>query len=177
MVFLIKLLSICVLASEMIESLPRRHQRQLFRNDFYHGLLSGKHFTRGPKPPIKSLETSVLIPFSKWKSATKCEMKSNIYTLTAPKCQVKKVNRGLCYGQCSSVFIPGQNLHYSAACIPIMQQRPVEMECEGEDGTLAKRIMFYEKVVACQCKKVNVDWKQVVKEIRSQFEDNAYRKF
>ena len=161
----------CLMITSLVNCLPARRQRQLFRNDFFRGV-SIKHFARGPKPPIKAEETTMLIPFTKWKS-TQCEMKKNIYKLRSPQCKPKTVNRGLCYGQCSSVFIPGQNLHYSAACIPILQQQPVEMDCDGVNGARAKRIKFYEKVVACSCRKVKVDWKQVVREIRSEFEASS----
>lgn len=154
-------------------SLPRKkekrlHQKKLLSNKYFRGI--PKDFFRGPKPPLKPEEVTLLVPFTKWKSVT-CSTKKHMYTLKSPNCEPKKVDRGLCFGQCGSIFIPGQNLHYSSACLPVLKRVPVEMSCSSKDGGVkAKRMKFFEKVVACSCKKVKVDWKQVVREIKSQFE-------
>jgi len=167
------LLALLMTLLHLSASLPRvkekrLRQKKLLTNKYLRGI--PKDFFRGPKPPLKPEQVTLLIPFTKWKSVT-CSTKKNMYTLKSPKCEPKRVDRGLCFGQCGSIFIPGQNLHYSSACLPVMQRVPVEMSCTGNDGGIkAKRIKFYEKVVACSCKKVKVDWKQVVREIRSQFE-------
>uniref|UniRef100_A0A7M5WKC7 DAN domain-containing protein n=1 Tax=Clytia hemisphaerica TaxID=252671 RepID=A0A7M5WKC7_9CNID len=161
----ILVLTLCAIT---VHSWPKTKRHQLFRNDFFRGIPNRSLF-RGPRPALKAEEATVLVPYTQWKS-TRCEMKKNMFLLKSPKCEPINVNRGLCYGQCSSVFIPGQNLHYSAACIPNLQKRAVEMQCDLGNGVKAKRIKFYEKVVSCSCKKVKVDWKQVVKDIRSQFE-------
>lgn len=127
---------------------------------------------RGKQPPLTKTDETFLIPGSKWE-ADKCEVKKNMYRVKAPKCKPKVIDRGLCYGQCNSIYIPGSKLHFSQACLPEFKQTPVTLNCL-EDGKRAMTVKFYEKIVACSCKKVTVDWSQIIRDIRTKFNSNIF---
>ena len=133
---------------------------------------------RGPKPPLNFVNENkrqkVVIPLKVSESTILgpkfdpktvfCDLRNYTYTWRVPKCKTIKIQQGFCYGLCHSLYIPGNTLHYSTACLPKYKLVPVTLKCRV-DGRRVRKIKFYHKAISCACTKMQIDMKQLLREL------------
>ena len=122
---------------------------------------------RGQKPQLKESSNILLVDGSKWRGEN-CSVKKNLYTLKVNRCQELEIDRGLCYGHCRSIIVPGSKLRVSSACLPTIKKVPVTLDCSRK-GKRIKKVKFYEKIVACSCRRVTFNYEQFLRELEGRF--------